>query len=293
MSRTPFAPLFDRLVDDAAVFPPGLAPLDVAVREHLDRREGAYAAHIGPLLVPASAADELTTLAAVDPRTLSTPLEVSLVVRPGSPTAPLTEALTMLRDDTRVLVTAAELGWSDDWRQVLAAGVPVVVEVGLGEQQARGLDDIAAAVDEEHDVTVKFRTGATPMWGWPDERVLGGFLDAVVLHGLSFRLTGGLHHAVRGSHGGEPMHGLLNVLLATHEALHGAEAHELAGELGRRDTEVLVTAVASLGTDEAERIRASFTAYGCCGVLDPLTELEALGLITVTDATTGTKEEHR
>ncbi len=62
------------------------------------------------------------------------------------------------------------------------------------------------------------------MWGWPDERVLGGFLDAVVLHGLSFKLTGGLHHAVRGSHGGEPMHGLLNVLLATHEALHGAEA---------------------------------------------------------------------
>ena len=49
MSRTPFAPLFDRLVDDAAVFPPGLAPLDVAVREHLDRRTGPYAAHIGPL----------------------------------------------------------------------------------------------------------------------------------------------------------------------------------------------------------------------------------------------------
>ena len=80
------------------------------------------------------------------------------------------------------------------------------------------------------------------------------------------------------------MHGLLNVLLATHEALHGAEAHELAGELGRRDTEVLVTAVASL-----ERVRASFTAFGCCGVLDPLTELEALGLITATDTT----EEHR
>ncbi|MGO4603641.1 hypothetical protein [Terrabacter sp. 2YAF2] len=289
MSRTPFAPLFDRLVDDAAVFPPGLAPLDVAVREHLERRVGPYAAHIGPLLVPAASAAELTTLAAADPRTLQTPLEVSLVVRPGSPTEPLVDALTSLRDDDRVLVTAAELGWSDDWRQVLRAGVPVVVEVGLGEEQARGLDDIAAAVDEEHDVTVKFRTGATPTWGWPDERVLGGFLDAVVLHGLSFKLTGGLHHAVRGRHGGEQMHGLLNVLLATHEALHGAEAHELAGELGRRDTEVLVTAVASLGTDDAERVRTSFTAYGCCGVLDPLTELEALGLIPATDTT----EEHR
>jgi hypothetical protein len=26
-------------------------------------------------------------------------------------------------------------------------------------------------------------------------------------------------------------------------------------------------------------VRASFTAYGCCGVLDPLVELAALGLI--------------
>ncbi|KRB44240.1 hypothetical protein [Terrabacter sp. Root181] len=284
MSRTPFAPLFDRLVDDAAVFPPGLAPLDVAVREHLDRRTGPYAAHIGPLLVPAASAGDLATLAAADPRTAGQPLEVSLVVRPGSPVQPLVDALASLRDDDRVLVTAAELGWSPDWRQLLVAEVPVVVELGLGEEQARGLDDIAAAVDEEHDVTAKFRTGATPTWPWPDERALGGFLDAVVLHGLPFKLTGGLHHAVRGTHGGEPMHGLLNVLLATHEALNGAEAHELAGELARQDTEVVVTALSSLPTDDAERVRESFTAFGCCGVLDPLTELRALGLVHVKES---------
>jgi len=284
MSRTPFAPLFDRLVDDAAVFPPGLAPLDVAVREHLDRRTGPYAAHIGPLLVPAASAGDLATLAAADPRTAGQPLEVSLVARPGIPVQPLVDALASLRDDDRVLVTAAEVGWSPDWRQLLVAEVPVVVELGLGDAQARGLDDIAAAVDEEHDVTAKFRTGATPTWPWPDERALGGFLDAVVLHGLPFKLTGGLHHAVRGTHGGEPMHGLLNVLLATHEALNGAEAHELAGELARQDTEVVVTALSSLPTDDAERVRASFTAFGCCGVLDPLTELRALGLVHVKES---------
>ncbi|GAA2742688.1 hypothetical protein GCM10009868_13610 [Terrabacter aerolatus] len=284
MSRTPFAPLFDHLVDDAAVFPPGLAPLDRAVREHLDRRTGPYAAHIGPLLVPAAAEAELATLAAADPRTADHPLAVSLVVRPGNPVQPLVEALASLRDDERVLVTAAELGWSPEWRQVLAAEVPVVVEVGLGHEQARGLDDIAAAVDEEHDVTAKFRTGATPTWAWPDEASLGAFLDAVVLHGLAFKLTGGLHHATRGDHAGEPMHGLLNVLLATHEALGGAEAHELAGVLARRDTEVLVTALSSLTTDDAEQVRESLTAYGCCGVLDPLTELEALGLITTEES---------
>jgi hypothetical protein len=284
MSRTPFAPLFDRIVDDAAVFPPGLAPLDAAVREHLDRRAGPYAAHLGPLVVPATGARELAALAAADPRTAHAPLGVSLVVRPGSPAQPLLDALTSLRDNDRVLVTAAELGWSPEWRQVLDAEVPVVVEVGLGDDQSRGLDDIAAAVDDEHDVTAKFRTGTTPTWPWPDETTLGSFLDAVVLRGLPFKLTGGLHHAVRGSHDREPMHGLLNVLLATHEALDGAEAHELAGLLSRHDTEVLVTALSSLSTEEAERVRESFAGYGCCGVLDPLTELEALGLITIEES---------
>ncbi|MGO4599527.1 hypothetical protein [Terrabacter sp. 2RAF25] len=282
MSRTPFAPLFDRLVDDAAVFPPGLAPVDVAVREHLDRREGPYAAHIGPLLVPATAAAELADLAAKDERAVAQPLEVGLIVRPGSPLEPLLDAVELLRDDPRILVGAAELGWTDGptgWRRALDLDIPLVVEVGLGSDQESALDDLAHAVDHEHDVTAKFRTGATPAWAWPDETTLAGFLDAVVLRGLPFKLTGGLHHAVRGDHAGHPAHGLLNVLLATHEALDGAETRELAGELGRSDTEVLVTAVSGLHESEARRLRASFTAYGCCGVLDPLTELEALGLV--------------
>ncbi|MEW1955120.1 hypothetical protein [Terrabacter sp. NPDC080008] len=284
MSRTPFAPLFDRLVDDAAVFPPGLAPLADAVREHLDRRTGPYAASLGPLLVLATSAEALSSLAAADPRTSDEPLAVGLVVRPGTALQPLVEALDALRDDERVAVTAAELGWSPQWRELLRADVPVVVEVGLGEEQKRALDDIAAAVDDDHDVTAKFRTGQTPTWPWPDEQVLGGFLDAVVLHGLPFKLTGGLHHAVRGTHGGEPMHGLLNVLLATHEALHGAEARELAGELAREDTEVLVTAVSGISAVNAARVRRSLTAFGCCGVLDPLHELEALGLISAKES---------
>lgn len=168
----------------------------------------------------------LATLAAADPRTAQEPLEVSLVVRPGSPAQPSSTPSPRCGTTTGCSSRQPSLGWADGWRQVLDAEVPVVVEVGLGDDQARGLDDIAAAVDDEHDVTAKFRTGPTPAWPWPDEAALGGFLDAVVLHGLPFKATGGLHHAVRGTHGGEPMHGLLNVLLATHEALGGAEAHE-------------------------------------------------------------------
>ena len=164
MSRTP---LFDRLVDDAAVFPPGLSPLDVAVREHLERRSQPYAGHLGPLLVPATDAAELSRLASADERTGGEPLEVGLVVRPGADVKALVEAAGVLRDDARVVVTGVELGWSPEWRTVLVIDVPVVVEVGVGPDQQAGLDDIADAVDDEADVKAKFRTGGTPSWPWP------------------------------------------------------------------------------------------------------------------------------
>jgi hypothetical protein len=75
------------------------------------------------------------------------------------------------------------------------------------------------------------------------------------------------------------MHGLLNVLLATQHGLHGAESPELASILARRDAEILAAGVSAIHADEAVRVRRRFTAYGCCGVMDPLTELEALGLL--------------
>lgn len=275
-------PLFAGLIDDAAVFPPGLAPLDVAVREHLDRRTSPYAACIGPLLVPAAAAAELKTLAAGDPRTSEEPLRVGLIVRPGSPVDPLREAVELLRDDPLVEVTALELGWAPGWQSVLDLGLPVAVEVGVGGAQQEALDDIAAAVDDGADVIAKFRTGETPAWAWPDEAGLAGFLDAVVLHGLPFKLTGGLHHAVRGTYEEEPMHGVLNVLLATHEALNGSEAPELAEVLTQDNAEVLVERVTRLTPEEVEQTRASFTAYGCCVVLEPIEELVALGLLSPT-----------
>lgn len=279
MSRSPVTHLFDHLVDDAAVFPPGLAPTDVAVREHLDLRAGPYAAQLGPLLVPATAAGELARQAAREPRTTGSPLEVGLIVRPGSPLEPLLDAVELLRDEPGVDLVTVEVGWSDDWRRALESGVPVVVEVGLGVDQMAGLDDIAVAVADGAEVRAKFRTGRTPAWDWPDEPTLARFLGAVVERDLSFKLTGGLHHAVRGTYGGEPMHGLLNVIIATHEALAGDDARQLVATLSQPSAEVLAESVARLTPDEAARTRASFAAYGCCGVLEPLSEVDALGLL--------------
>lgn len=273
------AQLFDHLVDDAAVFPPGLAPVDVAVREHLDLRDGPYAAQLGPLLIPAAAAAEVAALSAEDARAAGVPLRVGLIVRPGGDLEPLVDAVRLLHDVTTVGVASVEIGWGQDWRRTLDLGLPVVVEVGLGPEQEAGLDDIARAVAAGADVRAKFRTGQTPAWTWPDEPALAGFLGATVLRGLAFKLTGGLHHVVRGDYGDEPMHGLLNVIVATHDALDGGTVPDLAHVLAMTDVEHLVDRITALDDDAVGRLRATFTGFGCCGVLDPLTEFEALGLL--------------
>ena len=68
-------------------------------------------------------------------------------------------------------------------------------------------------------VVAKFRTGPTPTWPWPDEAELAAFLRLAASAEAPFKLTGGLHHAVRGTYpvdgAPEEHHGILNVLLAT------------------------------------------------------------------------------
>lgn len=292
--------LFAALIDDAAVFPPGLAPLPVAVREHRAHRTSRYAALIGPLLVPASSAAELVEL--VPPG--AEPLRVGLIARPGTPLHTVTDALHLLREHPQVQVAAVEVGWTPEWRDldlgVLDRVPALVLEVPRGEDQVRALDDIAretadAATDDDTDdddtdedgdagpVLAKFRTGATPAWDWPDEEELAAFLHAAAARHLPFKLTGGLHHAVRGSHTvkghTEEQHGLLNVLCAVQAAVDGLSPTALVTLLSQRDPHPLVREVAALTAPDAARVRTLFTAYGCCGVTDPVTELSELDLI--------------
>lgn len=278
--------LFTSLVDDAAVFPPGNAPLPIAVLRHRVHRASPYADLVGPLLVPASAAAELGDLVP----TTDPVLRIGVVARPGTPADTVTGALDTLRDHPTIEVAGLELGWTPQWRQARPAGMPVVLELPRGTDQQRALDDIAAiaALDlaqADTGVVAKFRTGATATWPWPDEDELARVLRAVVDHGVRFKLTGGLHHAVRGTHdspggtAGDEQHGLLNVLLATHAAVDGADVPALRDLLSQRDADPLARRVAALTHDEVVATRRHFTAYGCCGVTDPIDELTTLGLI--------------
>ena len=273
--RVPRA-LLEGLVDDAAVFPPGLAPLPRAVAEHLART--AYRDCIGPLLVPATAAADVLALAD------GAHLRVGLIARPGMPVGPVRDGVAALADSS-VQVAGVEVGAGSDWEGLLDLDVPVTVEIPR-DGFTEALDRVAAVAADTGGhplVQAKFRTGATDVWAWPDEAELARFIVAATARGLAFKLTGGLHHILRADHpgpSGGPQHGLLNVLAAVHAAAtHAAAERTVASTLAARDAGPLAAVLDALTDDDVAAVRAAFTAYGCCDVLDPLGELAGLGLI--------------
>jgi hypothetical protein len=268
--------LFARLVDDAAVFPPGLAPLDRAVAEHLARREHPFADLVGPLLVPASAVGDLVEL------DRPAPLGVGLIARPGTPHQVVVDALATLRDVPDVEVTGVEIGWARDWEEALAWDQPLSVEVPRETTaRKRALSELREAQSESVRLQAKFRTGSTPQQPVPTAEELASFIRDCIDLDLSFRLTGGLHHVLAHTTAdGEEQHGLLGVLAATRFAIDGADVEQLASLLSSRVLSLLLDIITTLSDAEASVVRGFFTAYGCCGVLDPIGELADLGLIT-------------
>ena len=79
--------------------------------------------------------------------------------------------------------------------------------------------------------------------------LLVAFVVGCAARRLRFKLTAGLHHAVRGRYAvdgiPEENHGVLDVLVATAAALAGASAPELAALLAVRDSTALAGLVTS------------------------------------------------
>jgi hypothetical protein len=279
--------LLRRLVDDAAVFPPGNASLADAVRQHAVHRSAWYADCVGPLLVPAAASADLVQV--LDTQDgggapgAEHPLEIVLVARPGAHPGTTTAALEALSREYRVRVVGAELAWHEGWRDLGLESLPVALEVPRGEDSAVAVADVHTARSAGRPVVAKFRTGPTATWAWPDEAELAGFIGLCARLGVPFKLTGGLHHAVRGRYSvdgiPEENHGVLDVLVATSAALAGASPAELAALLAVRDATALADLVAAWPDGTAAGVRAAFTAYGCCTVTDPVGDLPDLGLL--------------
>jgi len=279
--------LFRALFDDAAVFPPGLAPLPQAVADHAARQTNSYADLVGPLLLPAS------LIAAFVHCERHRQMDVALIGRPGTDLAFVDAARSRfvadpgLRPDGNhgANLKGIEIGWSPDWHRALSwRGASLSVEVPNSSQQARALSDIREQAGDGNQVRAKFRTGSTPDAPIPTPTELATFIHTCVDLGLGFKLTGGLHHAItQTTPDGEAQFGFLNVLAATHWALsHGANVPEMETLLSQCDPKPILDIITRMSDADARAVRTFFTAYGCCGVLDPIGDLASLGLIKET-----------
>jgi len=267
--------LFRGLFDDAAVFPPALTPLSRAVTDHLARQETSYADLVGPLLLPASAIEDFLHLEHLRR------IGVGLTARPGEDLALVANALSRLNEGSETTLRGVEIGWSPGWAQALGWGTSLSVEVPSGGEQLRALSEIQEHAEGPNPVQAKFRTGSSPHSPRPTPNELATFIRACIDHDLGFKLTGGLHHAIsHTSAEDEDQLGFLNVLAATRWALsHGADVPEMEALLSQRDPSPILDIMTRMSEADASVVRAFLTAYGCCGVMDPIGDLVTLGLV--------------
>jgi hypothetical protein len=138
----------------------------------------------------------------------------------------------------------------------------------------------------------KIRTGGLTADAFPTPAALAAFLAAAVRHGVPFKATAGLHHAVRGSYrltyesasDVAPMYGYLNVLLATAalEAGHPVDAAEAllqrtdSAALSFAPDQVRWGAMAFPATALRELRARRFVSVGSCSFTEPAGEFGAL-----------------
>jgi len=281
--------LLNGLVDDAAVFPPGLAPMAAAVPRHLQHTAAPYAGMVGPFLVPAGAVAPFS--AAVRALPPGATLRAGIVADPGA-ADPLGEALAALESLAALEVVrpvALEVPLPRGGAQAAAAarlpgrlaGLPDGVQAWVEVQREPGWQDALGSVAAAGGpIGGKLRTGGTTAEAFPSPAELAAFLQHAVGLGARFKLTAGLHTAVRGPDPtGASHHGLLNVLVALHVALGGADVAEVEQVLAGTDPDRLAAAARALTDADAAAIRAHLASFGCCGVTDPIDDLAALGLL--------------
>jgi hypothetical protein len=269
--------LYTGLFDDAALFPPGDAPMAAAVPAHRDLRS-RLGDLVGPFVVPAARLEELTGHLGDGPA-----FDVSLIAAAGT----LPAAAARVAGEARLALAAVEVpvvagaaAAAEAVRaldDVLPAGVPAAVEVPRTQARDEVLDVLTGT-----RYRAKLRTGGLRADLFPTPAELAGTLTACVRRGIAVKCTAGLHSAVAHTDPatGFAHHGFLNLLLAADAVASGDPAE---GWLAETDAGALVRALRSWDADRGARARTVFTSFGTCSVLEPVEDLVALGLLPSPD----------
>jgi hypothetical protein len=269
--------LFARLIDDAAVFPPGSAPIDEALVAHTDHRAAWYADLVGPLLLPAS------TVRNVDPASLP---RIGVIGDTGlAGVHAAFEAATASDRWIQFEVAVAKRGEDPQpgLRTLLAEAalgpeIDVYAEIPLTWGLLDALDTLATERAAGARVAPKFRTGGLAAELFPTPVELAAVICACRERELPFKLTAGLHHALRYTdpETGFTHHGFLNILAASLAAAGGAEVADVAELLGGTDPVPVVEVVRGRLGEQ----RPLWIGFGSCSLAEPIADLTTLGLLS-------------
>lgn len=273
---------FTGFFDDAAIFPPGSAELPDAVRAHLQRRSAPIQPLVGPLLLTEARLSEAAALATEMAGELGIdlarePLRVGLVVAPGA----LDQALRVAAEPPQgVVISGLELKTDQRWREQLAAGVELAQDAPYSVHVELSGDAVAEGGVKELAGTaarLKYRTGGLEATLFPSVAQLASVIDAAAQAEVPFKLTAGLHQAVRhtGPKTGFQHHGFLNIALATAAARSGADFDRVQRLLAERDHDAVRAAYA----ETSASWRTLFESFGTCSISEPIESLIALDLL--------------
>jgi hypothetical protein len=272
--------LLQRLLDDAALFPPANAPMQEAVPAHVRHRESWYGSVVGPFVCPDVRLGELAGVLG-----LSTPaFPVSVVVSrgPEAIAAATSEAVAL---GLRLVAVEVPLGPAEGSAERARTAVRAIaeqpvalkgyVEVPRGSDSRHVLDVLAGT-----PVAAKLRTGGLIPTAFPTEAEVASFLAESAARSILFKCTAGLHRMVR--HRAEPegfeRQGVANLLVATAAAVAGASQDELIELLCKRNEGEVVALLE--GLDDVAGMRQRFRSLGTCSVEEPVEDLVRLGVLT-------------
>jgi hypothetical protein len=293
--------LFAGLVDYAGLFPPAALSMADAVMRYDEYRRSPDAWTLGKFVLPVARIAEFEGTAEPFPGDGSA-WRLALIAGTdfGSDIRTIDEFVR--RATPRVTVDAIEVRASTSeaieaiarnaalLRTSVSATFETYVEVPIATDPEPLIRSIAA-----HGLRAKVRTGGVETTAFPTADQLAHFLAACAAHGVTFKATAGLHHAIRGSYPltYEPesergtMFGFLNVFLAALFARDGLDAAGVRALLDERDARSVTftaTGVSWRGRSvNAESIRTArvhgAVSFGSCSFAEPVADLSSLGLL--------------
>jgi hypothetical protein len=254
--------LFAALFDDAAIFPPGNVPMGDAVRAHLDSLDSASAPYVGPFVCSDARLGELQSV--LGDSAIRLALTTSADHYPA--------AVHTVLSDPRFTLRSVEIATHDGLIPVseLPPTAIAYLELPWGAQP-----------DLPPGTALKLRTGGDTSDAFPTEDRLAHALGYCVAQDIRFKLTAGLHNAIRHTDPvtGFEHHGFLNVILTVLAALGEAPDGDLADTLANRDADEIADGISTMNAADVEKVRHYFRSFGTCSTSEPIDDLNELGLL--------------